>query len=394
MEAIPVLRKDRIRQDGKARLYYQIFLNKKRIKLPTKLLIDPDQWDGTNHLIYGKYPLADDMNKLIKKHLGQINSIDIKYFLSNKTLTADLLRSEWLNPSEHIDFYDWAFKEIEDQKGTVTASTIRLRKNAITKLQEYKKNLVFSEIDVTLLEKYEKYLKVHFHNCMNTIHTNMKILRTFVNRAYQQDIIKVNPFKKYRLKKASPEIECLDENELNTLIKKYKSNQLPENYQKALKYFLFSCLSCGQRISDIKRITWDNIFESKSKSGSDYTLIYQPKKTKNMNAKTLTIPLSNASIRIINTEKKKRSGPVFKTYSDPVTNRYLKNVATLCTIKKKINFKMARHTFATIYLKYNPGDIVGLKNILGHSRIEQTLIYVHTDFYTIKKRMKYLDKFY
>jgi site-specific recombinase XerD len=35
-----------------------------------------------------------------------------------------------------------------------------------------------------------------------------------------------------------------------------------------------------------------------------------------------------------------------------------------------------RHTFATIYLQDNPGDLVGLASLLGHSSIKTTQIYV------------------
>ena len=34
-----------------------------------------------------------------------------------------------------------------------------------------------------------------------------------------------------------------------------------------------------------------------------------------------------------------------------------------------------RHTFATFYLRDNPGDLVGLATLLGHSSLDTTRIY-------------------
>jgi len=50
---------------------------------------------------------------------------------------------------------------------------------------------------------------------------------------------------------------------------------------------------------------------------------------------------------------------------------------TLKVLGKKLNFHVLRHTFATEYLKANPGDLRTLQILLGHSRIDTTTIYTH-----------------
>ena len=44
---------------------------------------------------------------------------------------------------------------------------------------------------------------------------------------------------------------------------------------------------------------------------------------------------------------------------------------------KKISIHQLRHTFATEFLKKNPGDIRTLQILLGHSRLDTTSIYSH-----------------
>lgn len=69
-------------------------------------------------------------------------------------------------------------------------------------------------------------------------------------------------------------------------------------------------------------------------------------------------------------------GTVFNCYADPVTNRYLKEIATAVGIKKNVSYHMSRHTFSTNYLNRG-GSVEVLKELLGHSDIKTTMAYVH-----------------
>ena len=57
-------------------------------------------------------------------------------------------------------------------------------------------------------------------------------------------------------------------------------------------------------------------------------------------------------------------------------NRNLKEIAKIAEINKAITHKVARHTFATIYLRHTK-DLAALKELLGHSDMKETLIYAH-----------------
>jgi site-specific recombinase XerD len=47
-----------------------------------------------------------------------------------------------------------------------------------------------------------------------------------------------------------------------------------------------------------------------------------------------------------------------------------------CKINKNVSFHISRHTFATNYL-LSGGNVVNLQKLMGHSKIEETMIYVH-----------------
>lgn len=61
---------------------------------------------------------------------------------------------------------------------------------------------------------------------------------------------------------------------------------------------------------------------------------------------------------------------------DQKINAHLKEIAKICGIKKVVTFHVARHSFATNFLRLG-GTIEKLQELLGHSSITETRIYVH-----------------
>lgn len=55
-------------------------------------------------------------------------------------------------------------------------------------------------------------------------------------------------------------------------------------------------------------------------------------------------------------------------------NDYLKEIATVCNIDKKISFHVARHSFATLALTQGV-PIESVSKMLGHTNIHTTQIY-------------------
>jgi site-specific recombinase XerD len=56
-------------------------------------------------------------------------------------------------------------------------------------------------------------------------------------------------------------------------------------------------------------------------------------------------------------------------------NGYLKEIADICEIKKKLTTHLARHTFATTITLSNGVPIETVSKMLGHSDLKTTQIY-------------------
>ena len=66
---------------------------------------------------------------------------------------------------------------------------------------------------------------------------------------------------------------------------------------------------------------------------------------------------------------------VFKKISNQRVNLYLKQIANLCEIQKRVSFHLARHTFATTITLNNNVPIETVSRVMGHSKISTTQIY-------------------
>ena len=73
-------------------------------------------------------------------------------------------------------------------------------------------------------------------------------------------------------------------------------------------------------------------------------------------------------------EEKQLKGKLLPIISNQKMNDYLKEIADVCGIRKKITFHTARHSFATLALGYGV-PIETVSKMLGHTNIRTTQVY-------------------
>jgi site-specific recombinase XerD len=90
------------------------------------------------------------------------------------------------------------------------------------------------------------------------------------------------------------------------------------------------------------------------------------------------VPLSALALRLI-AESGSKSTKLFNVTDEQQMNRHLKEIAAAAGINKNITTHVGRHTFGFLYLAMG-GKVEELREILGHSKIETTMVYSHTDY--------------
>jgi site-specific recombinase XerD len=102
------------------------------------------------------------------------------------------------------------------------------------------------------------------------------------------------------------------------------------------------------------------------------------------------IPLNQFALKLMADEKRK-DGCLFEPCSEQRMNVNLKDIAKKAGINKQLTNHSGRHTFATLFI-HQTNDVATLQKLLGHARIEETMVYVHINESDLVKQMENFTK--
>lgn len=353
-----VIKDDYVRADGTSALYLQIFLNKEKKKIPCNISVKSSEFDKIKQRVKAKNTMHKDFNLIIEKMLADINKIEVNYRLSNLTLNLSNLLNEFDNPTSRIDFIKFWEDEMIRQKEILKTDTYRQQMTMLNKTKAFKSPLYFYEINENYIQDLKVHCKKILKNNDNTISSLLKSFKKYLHIANKKGIVTPVSFDDIKNKSFKGNRTFLSPDEIRSLNKYWESEFVNETHKNILSMFLFSCFT-GLRISDVTNLTDDNIIEN--------TLAFTAVKT----SKFQRISLNDSAKKYLDPKL------IFKAaYTGEYINRELKNIAKICGIRKVITYHVARHTFATNFLICG-GRVENLQKILGHSKITDTMIYVH-----------------
>jgi len=353
-----IIKDDYVRADGTSALFIQIFLAGERKRIPLNVSVKPENFDKVKQRVKPGDYFAKDFNLIIEKELADINKIEVNYRLGNQVLTMEKLLLEYKNPSSRLDFCKFWELEMENQKNKLKAGTYRQQITMLNKLKSFKEKVFFYEIDEAFLNKLTHYFKFDLKNQDNTIASFIKSFKKYLHLANTRGIITPLMHQDIKNKQFKSDRVFLSVDELVKLHNYFNMEFVNATHKAILARFLFSCFT-GLRISDIQKLSADNFGEN--------MLFFTAEKT----GKIQKIMLNETALSFIDPEV-----VFYGKFTGEYINRELKFISKACGISKRISFHVARHTFATNYL-LSGGNVVNLQKLLGHSKITETMIYVH-----------------
>lgn len=371
------------KRNGLCSVFIQIYLNRERVLINSKVEVDRNLFDQAKGHIRGKGSDVDDNNMIIEQVRGRINKILVKYRLQNKEITARIFKSEYSHPSLDIDFLVWMENEIKAKKNEVGARRIIKYNTILNKIREFCPVLHFSEIDHFWIESFRGWLKKIRKNDINTVSSNLAVLKSFCTRAVRKGLLKVDPFADIKIGRGSVDRVFCSEEELKALWNLYMKGNFTgkEHLRPVLRHFLFMCLT-GLRISDFIAIEFDNLVNN--------TIYFYPVKTRAQKKQVVKVPLNSIALTLISDEGHK-TGKIFTPVTEQRMNSNLKDIAKLAEINKPLTNHSGRHTFATLFIQ-KTSDVATLQKLLGHTRIEETMVYVHITEKNLIRQMKIFEK--
>ena len=360
-------RKDAVGKDGRAPLNAVFNLRGEKIRIPIGISVRESEWDSANCRIRGKGKETEDYNLIIENTRARITEIFIRSRLTGIPLDKLNLLNELKKKNAPEDFYSCAEEYLRLYRKSISETTAEHHMTVLKKMKEYSPKLNFDDITTDWLKGYARHLKEVRGNALSTIRKNLSMIRVYCEKAYRDGKMSGRPFDDYRMRTERPTVVFLKEEELEKLTSLYRSNTLVDSRQNVLRFFLFMVFT-GMHISDARSLTIEQTYDDR--------IVYRRMKT----GTAVILPMSGPAAKLVDYYAGGRSrGPLFrKLPTDQAFNRIIKLVCRGAGIRKPVSAKTGRHTFATLYLTKNPGDITTLSRLLGHTNIETTMTYVHT----------------
>ena len=194
----------------------------------------------------------------------------------------------------------------------------------------------------------------------------MRIFKRITTMCFRNGMIKRDPFCDVRLKKEKKDRGYLTRHELKLFL-----NYQPENrrLERVKDRFIFCCFT-GFDFSTSSSLTPKNIVQADD--GSMWIETHRVKTGVASKVKLLDIPPLSILRKY---EKERVGGYLLPIISNAKYNDYLKEIAGILGIQKRVTSHMARHTFATTVTYANGVSIESISKMLVHTKLATTQIY-------------------
>lgn len=388
------IRESKARKNGNVPIEVMITVNGERNSFSTGKQIAIEKWDKTKQQVKGKDQETQNLNNYLKAIKAKLYQKEAELLERGFIITAQILYDAYFDKVESLkerslfEVFEEHNQEQEKLVGNgvskathwVSVYTIRLLREFVQ--QKYKReDLYLRELNLNFIQSFHSFLRIDKGMAQNSSTKHLKLLKKIINLSVANSYMAFNPFSTYKVEREPVEVDFLDEEELRKIIN--FDTPLPR-LERAKDMFLFGCFT-GLSYIDIKTLTPEH-FE-KDNTGRIWI-----KKRRVKTGVLSRIPLLPIAKLILD---KYKGGEKLLPIQDPADiNKYLKDIAILCGINKRICFHTSRHTFASTITLANNISLEVVSKMLGHTNTRMTAHYAKLIDKCIGEQMdKLMDTF-
>lgn len=388
------IRESKARKNGNVPIEVMITVNGERNSFSTGKQIAIEKWDKTKQQVKGKDQETQNLNNYLKAIKAKLYQKEAELLERGFIITAQILYDAYFDKVESLkerslfEVFEEHNQEQEKLVGNgvskathwVSVYTIRLLREFVQ--QKYKReDLYLRELNLNFIQSFHSFLRIDKGMAQNSSTKHLKLLKKIINLSVANSYMAFNPFSTYKVEREPVDIDFLDEEELRKIIN--FDTPLPR-LERAKDMFLFECFT-GLSYIDIKTLTPEH-FE-KDNTGRIWI-----KKRRVKTGVLSRIPLLPIAKLILD---KYKGGEKLLPIQDPADiNKYLKDIAILCGINKRICFHTSRHTFASTVTLANNISLEVVSKMLGHTNTRMTAHYAKLIDKCIGEQMdKLMDTF-
>lgn len=372
-------RRSKTTKEGQLPIYLRVTIGGKRFEISTHRAVEPGKWLMEAGKVKGNSEESRSLNAYFNILKAQVYSYQRELLHEGKPVTIETFKEKWLGVKEKPVLLLEVFRRHNEQMEKLVgkdyaAGTLGRYRTSLQHTSEFvqwKYNTV--DVDVTKLNygfisDYEFWLK-SFKNCAHN--TTMKYLGNFkkvIHICLKNGWLQRDPFLGFKMSKKEVVREFLTWDELQKMAEKeFELKRLA----LVRDIFLFSCYT-GLAYADVQKLQRHEVIEGVDGQVWIHTC---RRKTETISR----IPLLSIALQVLNKYKDHaqciNQNLVLPVPSNQKLNAYLKEIATVCGIRKPLTFHTARHTFATTVTLSNGVPIESVSRMLGHTNIKTTQHY-------------------
>ncbi|MBS1471261.1 MAG: site-specific integrase, partial [Lachnospiraceae bacterium] len=312
------------------------------------------------------------LNRQLQEIYSELIRIEKQLYDEGGTISIEEIYARYRNKStEHtlFEIYKERLRKMEALVGKeYTPATLKKFKEVYAHVQEYVaerfgvKDIPLKQLGYAFIKQYEEFLLERGLKPI-TINKIIQRLRQMITYALRCNYIQRDPFVDYKPLKERKQLVFLTQEELDKL-EGYHFSQ--ERLEQVKNIYLFSVYT-GLAYNEAVNLRHDHI--SRGFDGSNWITLIRQKTDREF-----SVPLLPQAEKLIGILAKSRAndGYVLPRISNQKINSYLKEIAEIVGIHKKLTHHTARKTFASTVLLYHDVPIEVVSMLLGHSDIAVT----------------------
>jgi site-specific recombinase XerD len=390
-----IIKKSKCLKNGEAPICMRITVQGQMAEVMVKRSISIRLWNQAKECSTGKNHWDRELNHYLETVKAKVYQIHRELEIDGRAVTANAIKDRYYGKDENcrtlVEVYNEHNKKCRALIGIdFTKSTVEKFDTSLSHLQEYlkysygKDNILLNEVNAKFIQDFDFYLKTVRKCQQNSSLKHLKNLKKVIRIALANDWIRKDPFFGIQFKHEETNIEFLSHEELEALIHKEFSIQRLEQVRDI---FVFCCFS-GLAFVDVQQLTPNHLV--KDNNGAMWI-----RKSRQKTGNMCNIPVLSVAQRLIEKYQDHpdciRKGVILPVISNQKMNAYLKEIADLCGINKKLTTHVARHTCATVVMLANQVSMENVAKILGHSNTKMTQHYAKVLDSSIMRDMKNVE---
>ena len=391
-----IIKKAKLLKNGEAPVCMRITVNKRVAEVMIKRSIPVDLWNQKKECSKGKDRVATELNHYINTVRAKILQIHRELEIDNKPITADIIKDCFYGRDKVQRSLLEVYAEHNEKCRALigkeySESTVIKFETSINRLKEYirscyhRDDIMLTELDGQFIRDFDFWLKTEKHCQNNSALKHLKNLKKVVRIALANDWIKKDPFYGIHFKQEEVNVEFLSREELDILMNK---GFAIKRLEQVRDIFVFCCFTALAFV-DVQQLSCEHLI--KDNNGALWIRKARQKTNQMCNIPVLSIPQRVLRKYEDNAECIKK-GVLLPVISNQRMNAYLKEIADLCGITKRLTTHVARHTAATVVFLANDVSMENVSKILGHSNIRMTQHYAKVLDSSIMRDMSNVEK--